>query len=109
MEIMTNMGLLQDIKYRLRKSGVLIFFIMLTVYFCFNGFYGDRGYRKYMYLKNEVATARVMADQYRKQKEMLNDEVKLLSPGSLDLDMLDERARDVLGMVGSGELILLDE
>ncbi len=103
------MGLLQDIKYRLKRSGLLIFFVMLFFYFCFNGFYGDRGFQKYMYLKKEVAYAHEIADQYRHQKEELNEKVKLLSPGSLDLDMLDERAREVLNMVGSGELILLDE
>lgn len=103
------MGLLQDIKYRLRKSGLLIFLMMLFFYFCFNGFYGDRGFQKYMYLKKEVAYAHEIADKYHHQKEELNEKVRLLSPGSLDLDMLDERAREVLNMVGSGELILLDE
>jgi len=103
------MGLLQDIKYRLKRSGLLIFWVMLFFYFCFNGFYGDRGFQKYMYLKKEVAYARNVANQYRLKKEALNEEVKLLSPGSLDLDMLDERAREVLNMVGTGELILLDE
>lgn len=109
MEIITDMGLLQDIKYRLKKSGLLIFFVMLFFYFCFNGFYGDRGFKKYMYLKKEVAYAHEIADQYQQKKEALNEKVRLLSPGSLDLDMLDERAREVLSMVGSGELILLNE
>ena len=102
-------GLWQEIWYRLKKSWVLIFSMMLIFYFSYNAFYGERGFRKYMYLKNEVEYARTIADQYRHKKESLNEEVKLLSPASLDLDMLDERARAVLNLVGDHELIILDE
>ena len=102
-------GLWQDIIYKLKKSGLLLFFVMLFFYFGYNAFYGERGFRKYMYLKKEVEYARSVADQYRKKKEDLNEEVRLLSPSTLDLDMLDERARMVLNLVGDHELIILDE
>ena len=32
-----------------------------------------------------------------------------LRPGSLDLDLLDERARDVLGMIGRDEVFLIED
>ncbi|MBR1648420.1 MAG: septum formation initiator family protein [Alphaproteobacteria bacterium] len=103
------MGWLQDIKYRLRKSGLLMLFVALFFYFVFNAFCGDRGVQKYLYLKKEVEYAKTVAEQYRVKKENLNNEVRLLSPGSLDLDMLDERARSVLNLAGSSELMILDE
>ena len=37
------------------------------------------------------------------------EEVRLLSPDSLDLDLLDERARIVLNFVGDDEFVILDE
>ena len=35
--------------------------------------------------------------------------MRLLSPDSLDLDLLDERARIVLNFVGDDEFVILDE
>ena len=102
-------GLWQDIKYHLKKSGLLMIFVVLFFYFGYNAFYGERGFRKYMYLKNEIEYARSMAEHYQQKKNDLNEEVRLLSPSSLDLDMLDERARTVLNLVGDHELIILDE
>jgi len=102
-------GFWQDIVYYAKKSGFLIFCAGLFTYFGYNAFYGERGFRKYMYLKNEVEYAHKIAEQYKNKKEHLSEEVKLLSPASLDLDMLDERARTVLNLVGDHELIILDE
>ena len=72
-------------------------------------FYGERGIRKYLYLRHEVEHARVLADQYKARKERLDSEVRLLSPDSLDPDLLDERVRIVLNFVGSDEFVILDE
>ena len=105
----TMIGVWQDIKYYVKKSGLLMFFVVLFFYFGYNAFYGERGFKKYMYLKKEVEYARTVADQYRSKKDSLNEEVRLLSSSSLDLDMLDERARTVLNLVGDYELIILDE
>lgn len=103
------MGLLQDIKYRMKKSGLLILFVLMFFYFGFNAFCGERGFQKYLYLRKEVEYARTIAEQYRIKKETLNTEVKMLSPGSLDLDMLDERARTVLNLAVGTEFVILDE
>ena len=62
-----------------------------------------------MYLRHEVEYARTLAKQYRVKKERLAEEVRLLSPDSLDLDLLDERARIVLNFVGDDEFVILDE
>lgn len=103
------MGLLQDIKYHLKRSGLLIALMMLFFYFGFSACFGERGYHKYLYLRKEVEYARNIAEQYHHKKETLNAEVKMLSPGNIDTDMLDERARKVLNLVGDSEFIILDE
>ena len=49
------------------------------------------------------------AAQYSAQKHKLEAKVRLLSSSSLDLDMLDERARVVLNFAGNDEFVILDE
>ena len=100
------MGFLFDLKSRLKSSGIYIAFTLVIFYFGFYAFYGERGY---LYLRHEVEYARTLAKQYRVKKERLAEEVRLLSPDSLDLDLLDERARIVLNFVGDDEFVILDE
>ena len=103
------MGWFQDIKERMTKTCFWVLFFLLGLYFTFNAILGERGLRKLVYLQKEVAHARNIADHYRRNKETLDQQVKLLSSESLDLDMLDERARTVLNFVGEGEFVILDE
>ncbi len=49
-----------------------------------------------------------MADQYRAEKEQLEQKVRLLSSASLDLDLLEERTRTVLNFAAEDEFIILD-
>lgn len=86
-----------------------IIYTLVICYFGFYAFYGERGIRKYLYLRHEVQYARELAEQYKAKKEYLQTEVKRLSPDGLDLDLLDERARIVLNFVGDDEFVLLDE
>ncbi len=103
------MGFLFDLKSRLKSSGVYIAFVLMIFYFGFYAFYGERGIRKYLYLRREVESARSLAEQYKIKKERLAEEVRLLSPDSLDPDLLDERTRIVLNFVGEDEFVILDE
>ena len=103
------MDFLFEIKNRLRSSGLYIAFTLVIFYFAFYAFYGERGIRKYLYLRHEVEYARDLAEQYKLKKEHLAMEVKRLSPDSLDLDLLDERARIVLNFVGQDEFVIFDE
>lgn len=103
-----NMGILIEIQNRIKNSGILIFCTMLSLYFIFHGISGDRGLLKLLYLRNEITEAKQIADMYHQEKIKLEEKVKLLSSSSLDLDLLDERARVVLNLVGSDEFVILD-
>lgn len=102
------MGILLDLQNKIKNSGILIFCTLLSLYFLFHGISGERGLLKLLYLRNEISSAQKIADSYRLQKEKLEEKVKLLSSSSLDLDLLDERARVVLNLVDSDEFIILD-
>ena len=80
----------------------------MSLYFIFHGISGERGLLKMLYLRNEIAEAEQIANMYHQEKTKLEEKVKLLSSSSLDLDLLDERARVVLNFVGKDEFIILD-
>lgn len=104
----TIMGFLLDIQNRIKNSGLLIFCTLLSLYFIFHGISGERGLLKLLYLRNEISEAEQIANMYHQEKIKLEEKVKLLSSSSLDLDLLDERARVVLNLVGKDEFIILD-
>ena len=83
--------------------------ILTFIYFSFYAVKGERGFLRYVYLTDEVKEARRAAEKYAAEKSEWEAKVKSLSPDSLDLDMLDERAHIVLNMVGKDEFIILDE
>ena len=103
------MGLLSDFQSRLKNSGWWIIGAFLIAYFGFHAINGDRGLLKYLYLRQEITDARKIAGEYGRQKSRLEEKVKHLSNRSLDLDLLEERARIVLNLAGQDEFILLDE
>lgn len=103
------MGIFLELQNRLKNSSLLLLCMMLFAYFCYHAINGERGFLRYMYLKKEISDARQIADNYHQQKAKLEDKVKLLSSSSLDLDLLDERARVILNFAGQDEFIILDE
>ncbi|MDR1694125.1 MAG: septum formation initiator family protein [Lactobacillaceae bacterium] len=102
------MNILWNLQNKLKTSGFLMLCVMVFVYFLFYTINGERGLLKYLYLKKEIAQAQKIADQYNIQKTKLEDKVRLLSSSSLDLDMLEERARVVLNLVSDDEFVILD-
>ena len=92
-----------------KSSGFIVLLMALFCYFAYFGVKGDRGFLKYMYLQDKVAEAEQINANYDRQYQEWNQRVKLLSANSLDLDMLDERARTVLNMIGKDEFIILDD
>lgn len=101
------MGLFLDLPNKIKNSGFLILCVLLFFYFSFYTINGERGLLKYMYLSKEIAYAKTIAAQYSAQKHKLEAKVRLLSSSSLDLDMLDERARVVLNLPAMTSLSFL--
>ena len=92
-----------------KSSGFIVLLIDLCSYFSYFAVKGDRGFFKYVYLQEKVAEAEKVNESYDKQRQDWEQKVKLLSSSSLDLDLLDERARAVLNVIGNAEFIILDE
>ena len=103
------MGIWSELENRIKKSGILILFVVMFFYFAFYTINGERGLRRYLHLKQEISYATEIAERYSQEKKELEDKIRLLSSNSLDLDMLDERARTVLNMVQKDEFVILDQ
>lgn len=103
------MGLFLDLQAKLKDSLWLIVVFLIFIYFSFYTINGERGLLRYMYLSKEIKYAQSIADKYRTEKELLEQKVRLLSSGSLDLDMLEERTRLILNYAADDEFVLLDD
>lgn len=82
--------------------------MLFVVYFGVSAVKGERGFIRYQHLYAEVSEARVLSEKYAKERHYWDEKVNQLST-NLDLDLLDERVRTVLNMVGPNEFVILDE
>lgn len=83
--------------------------IIVCIYFGFYTVNGDRGLLHYMYLSKEIDYAKQVAAKYHSERMDLENKVRLLSSESLDLDLLDERAKTVLNLIHDDEFIIIDD
>jgi len=88
--------------------GPLIAFFCVT-YFIYHSIQGERGLLSMLRMKQKLETVRAELNHLQSQKETIERRVYLLRPDSLDLDMLEERARAVLNFARSDEVIIYEE
>lgn len=98
------MGFMSGIK----KYGIAFASVMLVFYSAFCIFTGTRGLPRYFFLQQELKTAHSIDDGYIAQRQKLEDKVQKFSSQSLDLDLLEERARVVLNYVENDEFVIVD-
>lgn len=91
-----------------QSSGLLLILIFIFIYFSVYTIKGDRGLIRYMQLTQEVSQGKIESKKQAEERAHWEQKVKLLSSESLDVDLLDERARVVLNMVSPEEFVILD-
>ena len=80
---------------------------ILCVYFIIASFKGEFGVSsKYQLLAKEKALTKELKLLNKKTMKVKN-KIKRLSDKSLDLELLDQQARKILGLIGEDELIVL--
>ncbi len=80
--------------------------IMLGVYFTFAAVQGDYGVFKRAEIKAESRDLTVELASLNADVDRMENLTRRLSDTYLDLDLLDQQARDVLGMVRADEIII---
>lgn len=82
---------------------VLAFFIF---YFGFQAMTGQRGLLSWQQRKDALAESQKQLAQLQTQRHDLEVQAKLLRDGSLSLDLLDERARQLLGYADPQDYVI---
>lgn len=91
----------------LTAIGLYLGAMLFIGYFGVNAYTGDRGLRAKQEL--DAQTARLSAElaELKKERAHWAHELSLLRSDSLDPDMLDERARAMLGYAGPNDVVMV--
>lgn len=100
-------SLATEVRRRLRWVIPQLLAFGLVAYFGYHLLQGDRGLRAYLRLEDQIAEARVSAAVLHDEVQTEGRRVKALSSGSLDPDLLEERAQAVLGYLKPDERVIL--
>lgn len=89
--------------------GLVLYFagaFVAGLYFTFAAVQGDYGLFRRAEVQAEAATLQAELDGLRTEVARMENLTKRLSDDYLDLDLLDERARSVLGMIRADEIVI---
>jgi cell division protein FtsB len=89
--------------------GSFVFFTLalaLATYFTFAAVQGDFGLFKRVEINAEAAVLRAQLDVVQADVARMENMTERLSDDYLDLDLLDEQVRRVLGMIRADEIVI---
>lgn len=95
-----------DQRYIVRQNFIAIIGICLSVYFCYHLIAGERGYLRFMSLERQISAAQDEFQNLSHERQALEERVVMMRPGSINRDLLEERARVVLGYRYQDEKII---
>lgn len=90
-----------------QRSGRSLLLVFIVFYLCFHAVSGERGVYAWFKVSRELEVVKAELVDARTEREILEAKVKLLSSGAVDLDMLDEQARKILGFADPNEMVIL--
>ena len=92
--------------FKILEITLLTVCLILCLYFIIASFNGEFGVSaKYHLLAKEKILANEL-NTMNKEMKIIKNRIKRLSNTSLDLELLDQQARIILGMIGEDELIV---
>jgi len=104
------MDLRHEMRRRLRHAAVPVICACAVVYFGYHAIQGDHGLITYLRYGQYIGSLQTEYEQTVRKRESLEHRVTLLRSSSLDPDLLEERARDVLGFAHPNDrIIYLDQ
>ena len=89
--------------------GTMLFFSLafaLATYFTFAAVQGNHGLFQRIETKAEIATLRTTRDRLAAELATVENRTRRLSDDWLDLDLLDQQARQVLGYTRADEIVV---
>ncbi len=101
------MGMLTEIRHRGRFVIGPLLGLAAFAYFAYHGIQGDRGLIAYLQLERQIETAEHRLAELNAERAVWEHRTKLLRRDQLDRDMLDERVRAMLNLVGPDEIVVM--
>ena len=103
------MYLLQEFRARSRHVIGPLLGTLAIGYFAFHVVHGDRGLIAWWRIKQRVDAAKQAMHISRAERKTIERRVSLMEPGSLDPDMLEERARLMLNYGHVDDIVILED
>jgi cell division protein FtsB len=94
---------------QLRRFVGPLFFSAAVFYLAFHALNGERGLYAYLKQSRNLESSQQQLAKLIHERQSLENRVHLLSDSSLDLDLLDEEARRVLGKADKHEVVVILE
>ena len=89
------------------KRFIPSFFIAMAIaYFGYHALTGEQGVLNWLVIENEIRETEIQLADARAERERMDEIAARLRSDSLDLDYLDERARDVLNVAHPRDFIV---
>lgn len=98
-------------KHNITKPVFVGYFIGFSAvfYFVFCTIFGPKGLLEHNTLKNQVANKESIKQDLITKMQVKQNMVEGMNLNSLDIDLLDEQARKVLGYAGKNEVIVYND
>ena len=103
------MYLLKELRARARFVIGPLLGILAIVYFAYHVVQGDRGLIAWSKIKQRTVSAKQAMERSHSERLAIEHRVSLLEPGSLDPDMLEERARLMLNYGHVDDIVILED
>ena len=101
------MALVKDIRSYARQVIGPTLAVSVFAYFAYHAVEGDRGILAWLQLTQDVEATRAELGKMTHARQVLEHQTELLRSEAIDPDMLDERARTVLGLVRKDEIVIM--
>jgi cell division protein FtsB len=101
------MNVLRELRRRAHFVVGPVIGIVLTAYFVYHLIEGDHGLIRWLSLTREIRAEKANLEMVRAQRKALDLRVSDLKPDHLDPDLLDERVRATLNLVGPDEIVIM--
>jgi cell division protein FtsB len=99
-------GFFASLSRGLRALILPVVFIAVGGYFIWHAVHGERGLIAREQRQQQIADARAELERARAEQHAMERRVQALRGDRLDRDQLDERARQLLNMVGRDEIVV---
>ena len=88
---------------------ISVSFLVISFYFTYNAIYGNNGLKKSIVLELEIIELNNKLSSLQKVLYDIEKKTSSLSKKNLDLDLLDEQSRKILGLIRPDEIMLIEK